>query len=173
MRMRLGAPPLSINETYLQALLDEWATRTECIKMSKDIRDPRPAMLAKNLITMVANAKVQEQLWELRDEYYKAALAAYKNPSRDDEARARFDADTLALGHLWNWIGGAIPLITQMTFGVCGPLEGEDYDEQRFGRGTRGGKQAGAGEEEEDEDEDEDEDEGGDGDDLDIEICAE
>lgn len=137
-KIGLGAPPMSINDVYLQAILQEWAARTECIKTSHDIRDPRVAMLTKSLITMVADQEIQKSLWELRESYYKAALAEYKNPTRDDEALARFDADTLTLGHLWAWLGQAIPLITQMTFGVCGKQENEEEDEIRFGGGDAG-----------------------------------
>ena len=74
-KIGLGAPPMSINDVYLQAILQEWAARTECIKTSQDIRDPRVAMLTKSLITMVADQEIQRSLWELRESYYKAALA--------------------------------------------------------------------------------------------------
>lgn len=132
-KIGLGAPPMSINDAYLQVIFKEWEARTECIKGSQDIRDPRPAMITKNLISMVADPDVQKTLWTLREAYYDAAIKEYKSPSRDDEAQARFDADTLTLGHLWNWIGKAIPLISQLTYGVCGKLEGEDEDEARYG----------------------------------------
>ena len=137
-KIGLGAPPMSINDVYLQAILQEWAARTECIKTSHDIRDPRVAMLTKSLITMVADKDVQRSLWEYRDRYYEAALKEYKNITRDDEALARFDADTLALGHLWGWLGEAIPLITQMTYGVCGKQENEEEDEIKYGGGGAG-----------------------------------
>lgn len=137
-KIGLGAPPMSINDVYLQAILQEWAARTECIKTSHDIRDPRVAMLTKSLITMVADKEVQRSLWEYRDRYYEAALKEYKNITRDDEALARFDADTLALGHLWGWLGEAIPLITQMTYGVCGKQENEEEDEIKYGGGDTG-----------------------------------
>jgi len=137
-KIGLGAPPMSINDVYLQAILQEWAARTECIKTSHDIRDPRVAMLTKSLITMVADKDVQRTLWEYRDKYYEAALKEYKNITRDDEALARFDADTLALGHLWGWLGEAIPLITQMTYGVCGKQENEEEDEIKYGGGDTG-----------------------------------
>lgn len=137
-KIGLGAPPMSINDVYLQAILQEWAARTECIKTSHDIRDPRVAMLTKSLITMVADKDVQRSLWEYRDRYYEAALKEYKNITRDEEALARFDADTLALGHLWGWLGEAIPLITQMTYGVCGKQENEEEDEIKYGGGDTG-----------------------------------
>jgi hypothetical protein len=95
-------------------------------------------MLTKSLITMVADQEIQRSLWGLRESYYAAALKEYKNPTRDDEALARFDADTLTLGHLWAWLGQAIPLITQMTYGVCGKQENEEEDEIRFGGGDTG-----------------------------------
>ena len=62
-KIGLGAPPMSINDVYLQAILQEWAARTECIKTSHDIRDPRVAMLTNSLITMVADKDVQRSLW--------------------------------------------------------------------------------------------------------------
>ncbi|MDD4460195.1 MAG: hypothetical protein PHQ24_10405 [Proteiniphilum sp.] len=86
-------------------------------------------------ISGVTDSTTREEIRAKKKQYYKEALEEYKNPTPVDRATAMLDACNRVAGDLWSWIDRVVGMTTELTYGVCGVLPGEDEDEARFGGG--------------------------------------
>lgn len=134
-KVGLGVPPMSAKDEYLHSHFITWNALEQIIIQMTDVRDPRIPIFTDLLISAVTDAEARDWLREMKSEYYEVALEEYKNPSPADKATAMINACTRVAGDVRSWYDNALGVTTQMTYGVCGALPGEDEDEARFGGG--------------------------------------
>lgn len=134
-KIGLGVPPMTAKDEYLHSHFTSWAALEQIIIQMTDVRDPRIPIFTDLLISAVTDEKVRDELRQRKEEYFEAALEEYKNPSPADRATAMVSACTRVAGDVRSWYDNALGVTTQVTYGVCGILPGEDEDEARFGGG--------------------------------------
>ncbi len=105
------------------------------IAQMTDVRDLRISPYMDQWISGVTDAETREGIRAKKKEYYREALGEYKDPSPVDRATAMLDACTRVAGDLWSWIDRVVGMTTEMTYGVCGIMPGEEDDEAKFGGG--------------------------------------
>jgi hypothetical protein len=134
-KVGLGTPPMMAKDEYLHSHFISWNALEQIIIQMTDVRDPRIPIFTDLLISAVTQEEVRDELRVKKVAYYEKALEEYKNPTPADKATAMVAACTRVAGDVRSWYDTALGVTTQMTYGVCGVLPGEDEDEARFGGG--------------------------------------